>query len=371
VQPANYFHAQIAAPARNLQEKPMNTDVLVNERQKQSLAELVAQTAVKDAEFSTLRRDADEFVFTSRGVECGELLPIDDAARARIFAQVGAPVRYLEARSPELRAQILTEHARSGDFGRRPQIVMRSGSVFTMTGSALLNLPKHQILNTVKDELGTEGESLCVAQIEDTPDRLDVELVTAERSIAVRLGDVVQAGLHIVHSPFGKSATVVEAFVYRLVCSNGLTRRHCVNEGLTRTRKLPAANAYSYDLQVDQIRRLTRQTWNGLQPRLEALRATSDRCVEVEHFLRAWLPRARMFSKAMLDRLLSAWREEGGENSVYGGINALTHVATHDRELSLRQRRILASLAGLLSFADIHLCPKCLSVLAGSDEAAA
>jgi Domain of unknown function (DUF932) len=349
----------------------MNMDVLVNECQKQSLTELAAQSAAKDAEFSTVRHDSDELVFTPKGVESGELLTIDDAARARIYAQAGAPARYLAGRSPELQAQVLTEHARSGDFGRRPQIVMRSGSVFTITGTPLLNLPKHQILNAVRDELGTEGKRLFVAQIEDTPDRLNVELVTADRSIAVRLGDVVQAGLHIVHAPFGKSATVVEAFVYRLVCSNGLTRRHCVNEGLTRTRKLPTANAYSYELQMDQIRRLTRQTWNGLQPQLEALRATSDRCVEVEHFLRAWLPRARMFSKAMLSRLLAAWREEGEENSVYGAINALTHVATHDQELSVRQRRILASLAGLLSFADIHLCPKCLSVLAGSDEAAA
>jgi hypothetical protein len=73
--------------------------------------------------------------------------------------------------------------------------------------------------------------------------------------------------------------------------------------------------------------------------------------------------------KNMLARLMDAWREEGAENSVYGAVNAITRVATHDQELSERQRRTLAALAGLLSFSHLHICDRCFSILqSGPDQ---
>jgi hypothetical protein len=99
----------------------------------------------------------------------------------------------------------------------------------------------------------------------------------------------VQAGLRIVHHRFGGEATSVEAFVLRLVCSNGMTRRECGKDGIQRTRRLPAGAPNSYELQMDQIRRLTEQTWRGLQPQLDALRATSTRPANVHELLIRWL----------------------------------------------------------------------------------
>jgi hypothetical protein len=72
----------------------------------------------------------------------------------------------------------------------------------------------------------------------------------------------------------------------------------------------------------------------------------------------------------MMPRLLAAWRVEGSETTHYGAVNALTRVGTHDQELSDRQRRVLASLGGLLAFSNVHICPRCFSVLGtASDEA--
>lgn len=79
--------------------------------------------------------------------------------------------------------------------------------------------------------------------------------------------------------------------------------------------------------------------------------------------LERWLLRARL--SGQLQRLLSAWRAEGGEDTIYGAINAVTRVATHERELSERQRHILTALAGLLAFPEVHVCPRCNSILAG------
>jgi hypothetical protein len=221
------------------------------------------------------------------------------------------------------------------------------------------------VLRAAEETLGTEGESLFVARIGHDSEGVDVDLVSPSKAIAVRRGDIVQSGLHIVHHPFGSHATLIEAFIYRLVCGNGMTRRECVSGGdrPARTRKLPVDFPNNRELQMAQIRRLTRQTWDGLQVQLDTLRATSERPAHVEELLARWLQRARMSVRTMMARLLDAWREEGAENTYYGAVNALTRVATHHQDLSERQRRALASLAGLLSFSDVHICPRCFSVL--------
>ena len=67
-----------------------------------------------------------------------------------------------------------------------------------------------------------------------------------------------------------------------------------------------------------------------------------------------------------MDRLLRAWRDEGAEDTYYAAVNALTWVASHDSELSNRQRRVLSLLGGMLAFSGVHICPRCFSVLSDS-----
>ena len=220
----------------------------------------------------------------------------------------------------------------------------------------------------MEEALEPGGQTLSVARIGGDEGRLDVDLVSSDKAVTVRTGDIIQSGLHIVHDRFGNQATLVEAYVLRLVCSNGMTRRECAGNGLVRTRRLPKTISNGYELQREQIRRLTQQTWNGLQAQLGAIRETAERPARAEELLARWFQRARISWTAMRDRLMSAWREEGGENTVYGAVNALTRVATHDATLSERQRRVFASLAGLLAFENVHFCPRCLSVLAQHDE---
>jgi hypothetical protein len=329
--------------------------------------ELVSASAEWDAEFSEIRLNPDDLHFQANGVRYGgEFVPMAQADRTLLLDKIGAPGRYFEKHTPELQAAALAEHATRGDFGRRPTLVLSNGELVTIAKGELLSLPNADTIRAVQDALGTEGETLMVAQIGRNSERLDVELVSPSRAITVRPGDVVQSGLHIVHYRFGNQATVIEAFIHRLICSNGMTRRECVRDGLMRTRKLPVDFPNNRELQMNQIRRLTQQNWNGLQAQLEALRATSERPARVEELLTRWLQRARISVRAMMPRLRAAWQEEGAEDTHYGAVNALTRVATHHRDLSERQRRVLASLAGLLAFAEVHICERCFSVLTRS-----
>jgi hypothetical protein len=291
---------------------------------------------------------------------------LEQEQRTALLNKVRAPGDYLAKLSPELQAAALSEHALRGDFGKTPVLIMRNGTFETIVRGELQRLPIVDVIRSVQEGLGNESDGLFVTRISGYPERLDVELVSPSKEIAIRPGDIVQSGLHIAHEPFGNQATQIESFVYRLVCTNGLTRRFCRGEGIERTRRLPASAPNSRALQMDQIRRLARRNWDGLQEQLEALRAISERPASVKDLLKQWLRNARITAEPMFDRLVSAWEEEGGENTFYGAINALTRVATHHSDLSERQRRTLASLAGMLAFSERHICERCFSILAGS-----
>jgi hypothetical protein len=332
-----------------------------------TLNELVTRSTEWDAQFSSIALPPDELRFDTAGLRySGQVVGLNEADRSRLFNNVNAPSHYLEKLSPVLQSAALSEHALRGDFGKMPVLVTRNGAFETIVRGELQRLAIVDVIRSVQEALGNESDRLFVTRISGYPEGLDVDLVSASKEIAVRPGDIVQSGLHIAHEPFGNQATQIESFVYRLVCTNGLTRRFCKGEGVERTRRLPASAANSRELQMAQIRRLARRNWDGLQEQLEALRAISGRPARVKDLLKQWLRNARITAEPMFDRLVSAWEEEGGENTFYGAINALTRVATHHLDLSERQRRTLASLAGVLAFSERHICERCFSILAGS-----
>src|SRR5581483_10511499 len=167
--------------------------------------------------------------------------------------------------SRTLQAATLTEHADQGDFGPKPKLIMRDGKFVTVVDGRLAALPNSAVLWAVDQGLGKESQGLSVARIGGDVEHFDLELVSEAKQALIRRGDVVQAGLHISHQRFGGQATFIEAFVLRLVCSNGMTRRECAPDGIRRTRRLPSDAPNAFELQRDQVRRLTEQTWRGLQ----------------------------------------------------------------------------------------------------------
>jgi len=336
-----------------------------------------------DREFSVTERTPPEQIEVSEDALTfgANRVPMDQSGRERLFARAGAPVAYMKNRSINIQMLDLAEHFQQGAFGASPRIVLRNRELFTVLPGTLVELNHAELLAAVAEPLGKDADSLSVSRIDRADGRLELELTSPVKAVEIRRGDVVEAGLHIVHSRFSDEATKVQAFIYRLVCENGMTRRECVStEGIVRTRKIPVGHPRAKELLTDQIRRLTARTWEQLEPQLGELRSTAERSADARQLLRTWLQRARFSTrtsneagtesgKTMMDRVLRAWREWGSEDSVYGAVNALTHVATHDLDLSARQRRTLSLLGGLLAFSHSHLCPRCFAVLADRGDA--
>ena len=333
----------------------------------QTYSELRANVKVADSSFAHLLARPDTLTVLDDTLVVGdERLALTQESRDRIFASVSAPATYLRELSPSFQGQALAHHVSRGDFGATVAVAARNGEVFAITRGDLVHLSGEEVLTALAEGLGEGSTALSVARIADTGDRLDVELVSSRKAIEVRRGDLVQGGLHLTHHRFGERATLIQTYMLRLVCTNGMTMRECVSrDGIVRTRKLAAGHPNGKALQLDQIRRLATRNWEALEPRLDEVKATSERPVDVEAVLSRWLQRARI-SPQLMGRLLGAWREEGSEPTQFAAVNALTRVATHDASLSLRQRRILASLGGLLAFSEVHICPRCFTVLAGN-----
>jgi hypothetical protein len=298
---------------------------------------------------------------------------MDQGAWNRLFAKAGAPVTYLAERSIDLRIVALREHLAQGDLGTSPRPILLNGHLFTLHSGNLVELTHAELLGAITDALGNHADRLVVSRTHQADGRVELELVSSEKALEIRPGDVVTAGLHIEHSRYGEQATQIQTFVYRLICANGMMRRECVaTQGIVRTRKLPVHHPQAKELLLDQVRRLTARTWGGLEPQLLELQATSARRADVPALLRQWAQRARVSirttdtGRTIMDRLLNAWRTEGQEDTYYAAVNAFTRVASHDAELSQRQRRVLSLLGGLLAFSGAHICPHCFSVLSDS-----
>lgn len=331
-----------------------------------TMTRLSDELTEKDAAFSQVTMDTRDLRFAPEGIVYGEkLYNTNEQIRSRLFDKVGAPGKYLGTHSEAFQAEALSAHTRRGDFGQKPTLVLRGDELVTIVKGELFTLPNADVIRAIDQELDGAKNGLLVTRVSNTEGVLDVEIVSPAKEISVRPGDIVRSGLHIRHERFGAEATQVHAFIYRLVCSNGMTRKECVrgSEQRSRTRKLPSDFPNNRELQMGQIRGLARQYWDQLGRQLEAFQATSERPAHVEEVLIRWLQRARISIDNILPRLMAAWGVEGAERTQYGAINALTRVATHDLTLSDRQRRTLSMLAGLLAFSEVHICQACFSVL--------
>ncbi len=284
-------------------------------------------------------------------------------ARSRVYEATGAPEFYFGRLTLDTQAAVLNAVWNDSDANEQVTAVVRGDEFFTFSRADLIRLQPHEVVSAITEALGDHSDTLSVTRIRTDGDYLELEVISSRQAVEVRRGDVVQAGLHVVHTRFGNWATVVEAFVFRCVCDNGMIHRECLSrDGISRTRKLSANHPGGRELQLEQIRRLAARACNRIEPLLGELHATTDRATDVEKLLESWLRRARISVDLMLPRLLAAWELEGAERTEYGAINALTRLATHDGRLSARQRRTFASLAGMLAFSHVHICPRCFAI---------
>jgi hypothetical protein len=351
-------HGRPIHPANN----PRSLDVVlaqISEREAGLSRDRVPLSQVR-VESDRLIAGDKEFRLSSEGLQ-------------RLCKRFQAPAPYLNRLSPKLRAAILQEHFAESRYldpkltDKTSYILSRDGAFLDIGRSDLYTLDNTAVVQAVREGVAGDASVLQVQNLQLDDECFTLDVVSPRIAEEVRPGDVLHAGVHVIHSQLDGQATQVMAFVIRLLCENGMVRRQCLGEtrrSTPRTRRLAADRPEAREMQSAQIRKLVADTWTGLGQQLEAIRRLKDKPVEVRTALERFLRQAHLFSHDLMDRLLQAWETEGGDASAFGALNALTRVATHAPDLPPWQRRRLARLAGIYANQDVHLCPHCFSILA-------
>lgn len=328
------------------------------------LQELLTRLDEEDRQFDVETCDASLLTITPNRISTPRgVRSLDQDAFGRICHGLRVPADYLATLPPELVGTLLQHRlAQVVESGTKLALVSQGNAGLALQNPDLLQLPSGDVMRAAV--AGVPNQPFDVHQFTSTQGLVQVDLICQTANFEVRRGDVIAAGLRIVHSTLGEHATWLDAFVLRLVCLNGLTHRDCVGRRIARTRRLPATNPAARQLQEEQISRLAHDAWRTLQGKWQAIRQLVDERLEVEPLFRNWIKRARLSAGRVLPQLTEAWQQDGADPTAYAALNAMTWVASHSDSLLLAERRALARLAGVLAFRHQHLCPRCFSPVA-------
>jgi hypothetical protein len=291
-------------------------------------------------------------------------LNLGDRGWAAFCPSVDAPLSYIERLDSDILAVVMQRHLQRGDLGSTVTAFEENGELVAFDRADLVRLKTTDVFQAVAESFGPDASDVEVSNVSLSAATAEFQFLSVNRlKNEVAPGDVVRAGLSVTHSPVGAHPTWVEAYLERLICRNGMLHRDHIGRQKPRTRRLPLDMPGAHDMQLLQVQRLATQEFATLDRKLNALNQLREERADVEPMLRRWLEMARLSVSALLPLLMEAWRVEGSEHTAYGVLNAITRLATHSNVLTVRQRRTIARLAGLLAFQNVHLCPRCFSVL--------
>jgi hypothetical protein len=75
----------------------------------------------------------------------------------------------------------------------------------------------------VMPELAHLGDGITIASCNVTDEKMYLKVINTNIEAAISVGDPVQAGFVLSNGELGNGSISVEPFIYRLVCTNGLT----------------------------------------------------------------------------------------------------------------------------------------------------
>lgn len=150
--------------------------------------------------------------------------PINSHAHGQIADRLKIPKRYYDRMRTE--APGLLDANVSHWFYNQPEtrlVRMLDGDVRALLSDTYRRLDDYDLMQYVLPIFGEiEGLQFQVAALTDTRLYIRAILPTLERELA-SLGDIVQAGVALRNSEVGRGALVVEPFIWRLACLNGMT----------------------------------------------------------------------------------------------------------------------------------------------------
>lgn len=220
-------------------------------------------------------------------------------------------------------------------------------------------VPTVDVFREVANQMGTDWN---LHDVEITDSLVKVAFTT-DRQSGVAVGDVSDAGLALVHSDSWVVAPRFDSFLLRLVCTNGQTRpvtgRKFRVSGNDRESILEQVGQFT-EIAVDQLEQMIRGYELLRHNRVEnASRIISRICQENK--LPSKVREALILAQSSPNFL--ATLDEDAMSTMFGIVNLLTWVATHNLEVSEGHRNHLREIAGQISATGDTRCDSCGSAV--------
>ena len=212
-------------------ERPTRLDAVVNTR------DHVAMTLVERPGTAT-GLDAGMLFMTPEiaGLD-GAVAHLTDHMHAQVAARAGIDKRYydrMRASQPELLIRNVDTWWHSEPESRMVRTVQPARvtdgvlTVGGLTGRAWLSdryktLDNFDFITTVLEEASNHGANILDCHLDD--ERVYLKLVSPRLQAEVKQGDVLEAGVIVKNSEVGDGKVLVQPYIHRLVCSNGLVRK--------------------------------------------------------------------------------------------------------------------------------------------------
>ena len=302
--------------------------------------------------------DRYEFSPAAWGTVCGYLaIPTD------LLAQLGQGLGGLVVKCLHgggRRAGIAPDELRLG--------YSSNGTIVSVSPTRLACLTNNEVVTAIQDAWPSHisSETLSVAALHLSETEFEFTCYTDQLTTEPRPGDILYGGITIRHSQTGASPTAVLSYVQRLVCSNGMTQRVCLQGRPSRTKRCKAENSPTRMLEA--IRQQVKGSWDQLGERLEGMQKLLEHRLNVDE-LPEGLRRRWSIKRGLAAEIATALGSDelGRTFTEYDLVNALSRVATHNTGLAPRYRRHLSLAAGMFAQRHVHQCPMCGSWLADNE----
>jgi len=202
-------------------------------------------------------------------------------------------------------------------------------------------------------------EQVSIARFDSTPQRLWISCFSPNKEDSPKPGDIINGGVDVVHYLAGDQGTQISCYLRRLQCANGAVVHVCREDRPLRARRLLNGRFDEADM-LGQIHRLLSDAWTQLPEKMRAIEELRHKDRMPIEYLRQQRTRFSL-NERMLTAIERAINQDelGPTGKQWDIFNALSRVATHDENLTFRQRRTLSRMAGEFSQQTAHRCSQC------------
>lgn len=259
-----------------------------------------------------------------------------------------------------------TPLSKNGKFGSIRLGCDSNGHVVALSDADLVCLSNADIVAIIKEAWPTNisSETLSAAYLDLTDIAFELNYFTTQLVVEPRKGDILYGGISIRHSQAGLFPTQILSYIYRLVCTNGMTQRICLAGKSARTKRCNAKNPK--EPMLEAIREQIIHAWLQLSERLDGIKELTKHTLKIDA-LPETLRRRWSINREVAEEIAAAMNNDelGRTFTEYDLVNALSRVATHSTSLALRYRHHLSLAAGMFAQHHIHQCCLCGSWLNG------